>query len=160
MQENQNQLTEKIEEVMSKVKILPMNIEGEDKENYLKVKAFFIETRERIKMQIDQLDRQFKLAFKPAIEILKIAKKHTKDEALLKHIAEKEKFHKERGYDEESYKKERAKRVSYLEEFEKLFNKMFVEKIENGVAIVPVEIVNFCNFQAMYLKLDEKWQAM
>ena len=33
MQENQNQLTEKIEEVMSKVKILPMNIEGEDKEN-------------------------------------------------------------------------------------------------------------------------------
>ena len=82
MQENQNQLTEKIEEVMSKVKILPMNIEGEDKENYLKVKAFFIETRERIKMQIDQLDRQFKLAFKPVIEILKMVKKSKEDEEL------------------------------------------------------------------------------
>ena len=160
MQENQNQLVEKVEEVMSKVKILPMNIEGEDKENYWKVKAYFIETRERIKRSIEQLDRQFKIAFKPAIEILKIAKKHTKDTELLKHIEEKEKFHKDRGYDEGTYKKERAKRVSYLEEYEKLFNSLFVEKIENGVAIVPDEVVKFCNIQALCLKLDEKCQVM
>ena len=119
------------------IKELPLNIDGVEKECYVKVKTLLISDLEEAKGVLARLSKEYLELVLPTKRVLECAKQHIdkNDKVALQYIESREKYYKDKNQDEE-YTNAIEKLNNQVKNIEYVLETYFTEEVIDGVACV------------------------